>query len=306
MPLDPVVEGLLNQMAEAGGAPLSEMAPADARAMYRMMNESSTRATMHEVTDLEAVGVPIRVYRPDADDKQPCLIYFHGGGWVIGDLDTHDHVCRHLAREANCVVVATDYRLAPEYPFPAPLDDCYAVAQWVTANATALNIDPSRIAVGGDSAGANLTACVCLKSKLEAGPALVHQLLMCPVTDSAFDTASYEANAEGYMLTRDSMEWFFNHYLGEGADRFDPLISPVRATDVSGLPAATIITAEFDPLRDEGEAYGAKLQSAGVDTLVRRFPGMIHNFFTMADLLESGGAALSLAAGRLRATFDGA
>lgn len=303
MPLDPIVEGMLNQMAEAGGPPMTEMPPADARAMYRAMNEANTRAPMHQVTDAEADGVGVRIYRPGPGENLPCLVYYHGGGWVIGDLETHDNVCRNLARDANCVVVAVDYRLAPEHPFPAPLDDCYTAAKWVAANAGKLGIDANRIAHGGDSAGGNLTACVSLKIKQEGGPALVHQLMVYPVTDAALDTGSYAANAEGYLLTRDSMAWFFDHYLGEKADRLDPYISPIRARDLSGLPSATIITAEFDPLRDEGEAFGDKLKAAGVDTLVQRFDGMIHGFFSMTDLLPAARDATGLAAKRLKAAF---
>jgi len=305
MPLDPIVEGMLKQMAEAGGAPLSEMAPEEARAMYRMMNEANSRADVHDVTDTMAGGVPVRIYRPSAGNDLPCLVYFHGGGWVIGDIETHDNVCRNLALQAQCAVISADYRLAPEHPFPAPLEDCYAVTSWAVNNAAALDIDASRIAVGGDSAGGNLSACISLKARQENGPRLVHQLLIYPVTDAALDTESYAANGEGYMLTKDGMQWFFNHYLGESADRFDPLVAPLRATDLAGLPAATIITAEFDPLRDEGEAYGSKLQAAGVDTVVRRYDGMIHGFFAMTDLLEGARDATAFAAERLRAAFSG-
>jgi len=305
MPLDPLVEGMLKQMAEAGGPPLTEMAPADARAMYRMMNEANSRADVHGVTDTSAGGVPVRIYRPSAANELPCLVYFHGGGWVIGDIETHDNVCRNLALQAQCAVISADYRLAPEHPFPAPLEDCYAVTSWAADNAAALDIDASRIAVGGDSAGGNLSACVSLKAKQENGPRLVHQLLIYPVTDAALDTESYAANGEGYMLTKDGMQWFLDHYLGEAVDRSDPLIAPLRATDLAGLPAATIITAEFDPLRDEGEAYGSKLNAAGVDTLVRRYDGMIHGFIGMTDLLDGARDATAFAAERLRAAFSG-
>lgn len=292
-------------MEEAGAPPMIEMTPADARAMYRMMNEENTRAPMHDVSDMEADGVAVRVYRPGPEDNLPCLVYFHGGGWVIGDLETHDNVCRNLASEAQCVVVATDYRLAPEHPFPAPFDDCYTVTRWVADNAGKLNIDASRIALGGDSAGGNLTACVSLRIKDEGGPAIAHQLMIYPVTDTALDTGSYKANGEGYMLTRDSMAWFFDHYLGDSTDRAHPYISPLQAKDLSGLPPATIITAEFDPLRDEGEAYGERLKKAGVETLVRRFDGMIHGFFSMTDLLPSAREATSLAASQLKSAFSG-
>ncbi|HKI73737.1 MAG TPA: alpha/beta hydrolase, partial [Pseudomonadales bacterium] len=263
MALDPIVEQMLTQMAEAGGPTLAEMTLADARAMYRMMGENFSRPQMDSIEDTTANGVSVRIYRPSAADKLPCLVYFHGGGWVIGDLESHDNVCRTLADQIGCVVIATDYRLSPEHPFPAPLDDCYTVTRWAADNADALNIDAAKIAVGGDSAGGNLSACVALRIKQEGGPALVHQLLMCPVTDAAMDTASYSENAEGYMLTRDTMTWFFGHYLGD-TDSKNPYISPLHAEDLSGLPPATVITAQYDPLRDEGEAYAGRLKAAGV------------------------------------------
>jgi acetyl esterase len=305
MALDPVVEGLLTQMAEAGGTPLTEMAPPAAREMYRMMSEGYHKADLRDVTDMDADGVPVRVYRPADDARLPCLVFYHGGGWVIGDLDTHDNVARNLARAAGCVVVAVDYRLAPEHPFPAPLDDCFTALKWAAGHARELGIDETRIAVGGDSAGGNLSAAVSLLARESGGPGIVHQLLLYPVTDCNFETASYVENGEGFMLTRDGMQWFFNHYLSGGADGGDPLVSPLRASDHAGLPAATIITAEFDPLRDEGEAYGEKLAAAGVDARIKRFDGMIHGFAHMSDILPQGKEALELAAQRLRDAFDG-
>lgn len=305
MPLDPVVAGLLKQMADAGGKPMSESTPGEGRQMYQMMGAAYSKKDMASVTDMTADGVPVRVYKPSEEGGLPCLVFFHGGGWVIGDLESHDNVCRNLAAAANCVVVATDYRLAPEHPFPAPFDDCYTATCWVESNADTLDIDAGRIAVGGDSAGGNLSAAVCLKARDTNGPSLVHQLLMYPVMDYNFDTPSYVENAEGYMLTRATMDWFFTHYLG-GADGSDPLISPLRAGDVSGLPAATVITAEFDPLRDEGEAYGVRLKDAGVATDVKRYDGMIHGFIHMCDIISQGQDATDYAASRLREAFAGA
>lgn len=302
MPLDPVVEGMLKQMAATGGPTLTEMSPPAAREMYRMMNQAFSKADMHSVRDDSAAGVPIRIYRPVDAPALPCLVYFHGGGWVIGDLATHDNVCRNLAARTGCAVIATDYRLAPEHPFPAPLNDCYNTLEWVHANAAELGIDPDRIAVGGDSAGGNLSACVSLRARDENGPAIIHQLLIYPATDSALDTGSYTTNGEGYMLTKAGMEWFYNHYIGSH-DRFDPLIAPLRAKNLSGLPPATVITAEFDPLRDEGEAYGNKLKAAGVPVVIQRFDGMIHGFFGMTDLIDGARKANDLAAERLKAAF---
>ena len=215
MPLNPIVEAMLQEMSEAGGPALNEMTPAEGRAMYRLMNEGASKEPLADVTDDSANGVPIRIYRPVPDVRLPCLVYFHGGGWVIGDLDTHDSPCRLLAKQIGCVVVAVDYRLAPEHPFPAPLDDCFNTTRWIVENADKLNIDPAKLAVAGDSAGGNLAACVCLMAREKGGPVIRHQLLIYPVTDIAMDSNSYTENADGYMLTRDSMVWFWNQYASE-------------------------------------------------------------------------------------------
>jgi acetyl esterase len=303
MPLDPIVASMLAQMAEANAPAISDLSPAEGRAMYRMMNEENTLAEMASVKDDVANGVPVRIYRPVENKILPCLVFFHGGGWVIGDLETHDNVCRALAHQVGCVVVAVDYRLAPEHRFPAALDDSYNATCWVADNAAALGIDPSRIAVGGDSAGGNLATCVCLQAKTLGKPALAHQLLVYPVTDTGCDSPSYTDNAEGYMLTRATMAWFWDHYIGD-QPRDNPLMAPLLASDVSGLPSATVITAEFDPLRDEGEAYAAKLTAAGVVTSARRYDGMIHGFVHMQDALPDGRDALSWAAAELTAAFN--
>jgi acetyl esterase len=231
------------------------------------------------------------------------LVYFHGGGWVIGDIDTHDNTCRELTNAAGCVVVSVDYRLAPEHKFPAPLEDCYAATAWVAEHAANLGADPARLAVGGDSAGGNLAAAVCLLARERGRRTIVHQLLIYPVTDHDYFTASYRDNAEGYLLTREAMEWFWNHYLRTPADGKDPLASPLRSNNLSGLPPATVITAEFDPLRDEGEAYGHRLRGAGVEATVTRYDGMIHGFFGLGAVLAQGKKAMEEAAERLRLRF---
>jgi acetyl esterase len=305
MPLHPVLAAMLEQSATSGAPPTSELEPSAVRENYRAMRGSFSKRDLYEVRDTMAGEVPIRIYRPSSENNQPCLIYFHGGGWVIGDLLTGDSVCRDLAIQAGCVVIATDYRLAPEHQWPAGLDDCCQVTRWVADKADYLGIDDSRIAVGGESAGGNLSACVTQRIRSDGGPQLVHQLLVCAVTDAAMDTPSYEANGAGYLLSRDTMNWFFGHYVPEETDRFDPMISPLRANDFTGLPPATVITAEFDPLRDEGEAYGKKLIGAGVPVEVRRFDGMMHEFFAMSDLVDDAKDAISYAAGRLRSAFDG-
>lgn len=312
MSLDPLVVEMLKQMAEAGAPPLQEMSPEEGRAMYRAMSETMPQVEIGSVENRkvpvsDGANISVRIYRQETTANQPCLVYFHGGGWVIGDLDTHDSICRQLTHAAGCTVIAVDYRLAPEHPFPVPINDCYDVTLWVNNHATELGIDPARIAVGGDSAGGNLSACVSLKARDEAGPGLVHQLLIYPVTDTNFETESYIANQEGYMLTLDGMRWFWDHYLSGNANgASNPLAVPMRAPDLSRLPSATVITAEYDPLRDEGEAYGQRLIDAGVSTTVQRYDGMIHGFFGMAEMLEGSRQAMRLAADQLKAAFKAA
>jgi acetyl esterase len=307
MPLDPTVAAMLESMAAADAPALSEMTPVAAREMYRTMQAALPGPEIADVIDRSIPGpggdIPVRIYANTPGTNRPCLIFFHGGGWVIGDLDTHDSVCRELAIEADCVVIAVDYRLAPEHPYPAAIDDCYAAFVWAHDNAAELGVDTAHIAAGGDSAGGNLTACVALRARTELGPHLDHQLLVYPVTDTSLDTASYESNGEGYMLTRDSMTWFFDQYLPEAAQRSEVLAAPLRAENLEGLPDATVITAEFDPLRDEGEAYAARLEVAGVPTTVQRFDGMIHGFFGQGATLEGAAQAMTLAATQLKKSF---
>jgi acetyl esterase len=247
--------------------------------------------------------VPIRIYSPAGAGPHPVLVYFHGGGWVLCNLDTHDGTCRSLCNQAGCVVVSVDYRLAPEHKFPAGLEDCYAATRWVAERAATLGVDSARIAIGGDSAGGNLTACVALVARDRGGPGLVHQLLVYPVTDATFETPSYQQNAQGYFLTRDAMEWFWNHYLRGDADATDGYAAPLRARDLAGLPPATVITAEFDPLRDEGEAYGRRLREAGVPTRIERYDGLIHGFFGMTAMVAKAKGAVAMAAAELRTSF---
>jgi len=248
--------------------------------------------------------IPVRVYTPEGAGPFPVLIYYHGGGWVIGNLDAYDPTCRALTNAARCVVASIAYRLAPEHKFPAAPEDCYAALQWVGANAAAINGDPTRIAIGGDSAGGNLTAVVAQMSRDRGGVRPVYQLLVYPVTDYRYDTPSYRENADGYLLTKDAMVWFWNHYLSSEADGNSPLASPLRAGNFRDLPPALVITAEFDPLRDEGEAYAAKLQDAGVPVTLSRYDGMIHGFFSLGAVLGQGQHAIAEAAARLRAAFS--
>jgi acetyl esterase len=247
--------------------------------------------------------IPVRIYRPSDDDRLPALVYFHGGGWVLGNLDSHDATCRLLTNGAQCVVISVDYRLAPEHKFPAAADDAYAATTWVAENAAPLGIDPRRIAVGGDSAGGNLAAAVTLMAKEQGEPSIAYQVLIYPVTNHSFDTTSYETNAEGYMLTRRSMIWFWNHYLAEPADGQNAYASPLQADDLGGLPPALVITAEFDPLRDEGAAYAERLKQAGVPVKYTDYPGMIHGFFGMSLMLDTAKQAVSDVCGEVRSAF---
>ena len=207
-------------------------------------------------------------------------MWFHGGGWVLGDLDTGEFKCRKLAHDVGCVVVSVDYRCAPETPFPGAIDDCFAATLWAASSADELGVDPSHIAVAGDSAGGNLAACVALRAR-DAGLNLVFQLLVYPVIEANFDRASYSENAEGYLLTASAMKWFWDCYVPNIADRNHPDVAPICASDLSGLPPALVMTAEFDPLRDEAEDYGQALKAAGVDTVTRRYIGMTHAFYML-------------------------
>ncbi len=303
MPLDPVYQEMLKQMAAAGGPAMTDVSPPEAREMYRGLQAAAYVADIKHIEDRDANGIKIRIYR-DTMEKTPCIVYFHGGGWVIGDLDTHDTICTQLAAETGYAVISVDYRLAPENPFPAPIDDCYDGLCWIAANAVELNIDPEKIAVAGDSAGGNLAAAACIKARDQGQPAIAFQALFYPVTDVNFDTGSYHENAEGYFLTREGMQWFWDHYIGQGeANRKNPLAAPLQASDFSGLPAAQIMTAEFDPLRDEGESYARALSDAGVAVEVKRYDGMIHGFFGATDVTQGARDAMADAVRALKAAL---
>ena len=260
-------------------------------------------ATVEDRTlPLNGESIPVRIYRPSADSKvRPVLVWFHGGGWVIGNLDSADFACRMLTNASGCVVVSVDYRLAPEHKFPAAADDCFAATQWVVEHADELGVDASKVAVGGDSAGGNLAAVVAQMAKEAGGPAISYQALVYPVTNFSFATASYTDNAEGYLLTRASMEWFWGHYLGNEGDGQHVKASPLLCADLTGLPPAIVITAEYDPLRDEGEAYADALRKAGVAVESKRYEGQIHGFFANPAIDDGAAAARQVGAALAKA-----
>lgn len=309
MPLHPAARQLLDEMDASGLPKLHEQPPAEAREAIRQITAMSLPAAeLASVADRRIPGpageIPIRVYTPKGGTApRPVVVFFHGGGWVIGDLESHDAPCRQLANAVPALVVAVDYRLAPEHKFPAAPEDCWAAVRWVADNAGSLGGDPTRLAVCGDSAGGNLSAVVALMARDRGGPKLAAQVLVYPATDLTCDSPSHVTNGKGYFLEAEMMAWFIGHYVRSAADRTDPYASPIRAKDLAGLPPAVVVTAEFDPLRDEGEAYARRLREAGVPVEQRRYDGMIHGFFSMDAVFPEAGQAIALAAEGLRKAF---
>ena len=297
MPLDPQARQLLEQMDKANLAPIHTLTPQQARQQMLIASRFlGPLEPIHAMIDRTVPGpggsIPIRVYRPGAEGPLPAVVYFHGGCWVMGNIQTHDAYCRALANRARAVVVSVDYRLAPEHKFPAGVEDAFAATCWVAENASMIEADAARIAVAGDSAGGNLAAAVALMARDRGGPALAFQLLIYPIVDFNFETPSYRENATGFLLTRDDMVWSWKHYLANELDGYTPYASPMRAEDHRGLPPAMIVTAEFDPLRDEGEAYARTLEAAGVPAMLHRYDGMIHGFVRRTDTLDKARQAL--------------
>jgi len=310
MALDPQVQALLDFIGINNLAPLETQTPREARARFEALAEARRQVApepVRQIRDMSIPGpggnIPIRIYSPESDSPSPALIYFHGGGWVLGDLESHDHVCRALANSVPCTVISVDYRLAPEHKFPAAVDDSYAATEWIVAHAGDLGIDAARIAVGGDSAGGNLAAIVSQIARDRRGPNIVFQLLIYPATDMGMGLPSMDENADGPILTKAAMLWFMNHYLSGEQDRTNPLASPLLAADLTGLPPALIITAQCDPLRDEGEAYARRLKEAGVSAEVQEYEGMPHGFFSFLAALDGGRRAFAEATNRLQSTF---
>lgn len=306
MPLHPQCQALVDAAARSGSA-FDTHEPHQARLAY----DAGTLLYRHDTPALSSVAnlvfagpvdnVRVRIYRPHgASAPAPALVYFHGGGWVVGNLTSHDHLCRYLAAKSGVVVVAVDYRLAPEHKFPAAYEDCLAAVRWVAASADELGLDAKRLAVGGDSAGGSLAAAAALAVRDEGWPMLRLQLLFYPSTNFTADTASMRENATGYLLTRDAMEQFIDWYLPSRIARTDPRASPQLAPDHSGLPPACILSAEFDPLRDEAHIYADTLERAGVAVERKCYAGMVHGFMRMGGRIDTALEALDHAAAALR------
>jgi acetyl esterase len=308
MPLDPQAKHLLDLIDSSGSFTLAaDTDPRQVRRLFDAMAVPAVIAVPH-VEDRRVPGpageIPVRTYRQGGDEPKPVIVYYHGGGWVIGSLDTHDGVCRALVDALDALVLSVDYRLAPEHRFPAAIDDAFAALQWVAAHAGELGGDPGRVAIAGDSAGGNIAAVVAQMARDAGGPALCFQLLIYPVTDHEFESSSMCDNAEGYLLTRDDMRWFYGHYLEDPGLGRHPRVSPLQATDLSGLAPACVITAEFDPLRDQGMAYADKLRAAGVPVEARVYDGMFHGFFSMIEWIDAGKIAFDDAVTALGAAFE--
>lgn len=301
MPLHPQAQAVADFYAAMRTTPFEELTPTEARALYSAGQVPSTEV-VHEIRDVQAGSIPCRLYRPSAKTDLGLLVFFHGGGWVIGDLNSHDGVCRSLANKSGHAVLSVDYRLAPEHKFPAAFDDCVAAVKWAFENAKALGIDNSRMAVGGDSAGGNLAAAVALA---EVVP-LKFQMLIYPAVDMRMESPSINENANAPILTKAVMAWFVAHYLSSDADRANIMASPMFASDelLKKMPPAIVITAQYDPLRDEGEAYGKRLVENGVSTTITRYNGAFHGFFNMITILDDAQSAHAQASTLLKKYLD--
>lgn len=309
MPLHPQAVKFLETYARLNQPPLETTPVAESRAL--LLAGAGIFPNCPELASIEDVTIPgpggpllLRVYRPlQAVNRGACL-YFHGGGWVLNSIYTHDDFVRRLTDASQCVCVSVEYRLAPEHPYPAAVEDAYAALQWVAANGSQWDVDPTKLAVAGDSAGGNLAAAVCLVTRDRGGPPIRQQVLAYPITDCDFTRRSYHENADGYFLTTSQMKWFWDQYCPDLAQRTEPYASPLHGSSLVGLPPAYIFTAEFDPLRDEGEAYAAALQAAGVPVQFRRFDGMIHAFLRRVTTFDAAKEALQDIATTLQQAFQ--
>ena len=306
MPLDPQIKQVMEATAALGLPAPYTVSPQEARANAK----KRPRPAGPEVAKVEDRNipssdgdVPVRIYTPEGSGPFPILAWYHGGGWVVGDLESADATARDLCVGGKCVVVSVDYRLSPETKFPGPADDCWVTTTWAVENAASINGDASRLAVGGDSAGGNIAAAMCLMAADRGGPEIALQLLIYPVTDVNFTTVSYSDNAEGFGLTKVTMEWYWEHYLASMDDASNPYAAPLQAKSLAGQPPALVITAEYDPLRDEGEAYAKRLSEAGVATTATRYDGVIHGFFNMNAVVDKSQQAVDEASAALRSAF---
>ena len=309
MPVDRQVQALLDK--GAGVPATNTLSVAAARAQYEarialMAPAAAIASVKEQIVAGPGGALRLRLYRPLGNGPFPLLVFFHGSGFVLCSLDTHDGICRNLCAGAGCVIVSVDYRLAPEHKFPAGLDDCVFAVRWSAQHAAELDADAQRMAIAGDSAGGNLAAAAAIELRDEGGPALRGQLLIYPVTDyHTPGTPSYSENADGYGLTRDTMVWFWDHYLADPADAANPLASPLRAASLANLPPALVVTAEFDPLRDEGEAFAEQLRAAGVPAATSRWDGMNHGFFFWVGVVDRAADAMAESCAWLRRIFAG-
>jgi acetyl esterase len=305
MALHPQAQLLCDAVNAMGGPPASDETLQQARDGFGMLvlGGAGTPGEVHAVEELDLGGVPARLYRPSNASALPVVVYFHGGGWTIGNVEQFDPILRQLANASGALVVSVEYRLAPEHPFPAPLDDCWNALQWIAANAASFGGDSTRLAVAGDSAGGNLSAVCALHARDAGGPELALQVLVYPVTDCDFGTVSYAENGEGYLLTAAQMRWFVDCYTRGGADHTNWRISPLRAESLAGVAPALVLTAEYDPLRDEGEAYARRLEADGVPVELRRYDGMIHAFFGLSGTFDASRDAMTLVGTTLQRAF---
>lgn len=309
MPLMPEAAAFLDQLAKQNLPPM-ETLPIDLtrRAAAIGAKPAPNPPVLKQVQNLlikrtDGTDLPIRIYLPTTSTPLAACLYFHGGGWVLNSVDTHDDLVRRLAAASESVFVSVEYRLAPEHKYPAAAEDAYTALQWVANHAAELGCNPDRIVMSGDSAGANLATVACLMTRDRNGPKVAHQVLIYPITDCNFETPSYLANAKGYFLTRSEMMWFWDNYVSSPEQMHEAYASPLRAESLHELPPAFVITTEFDPLRDEGEAYAAALRAAGVDATVRRYDGMIHAFMRRVQQFETAKVAIEEVAAYLRRGF---
>lgn len=312
MPLDPVLKAFLDQVASMGGPKTWEMTPPEAREAFAGLMQLAGPKDI-PIGKVANIAIPAtrgeiaaRSYAPVAANSQPLptLVFFHGGGWVIGNIDTHDGLCRMIANGSGCRVISVEYRLSPESKFPGPVEDALGALEWIEKNAAQLGVDANRLAVGGDSAGGDLAAVVAQIAKEKGAPKLSYQMLLFPVTQIGEETTSLREYAEGYFLERKTLDWFYAHYLPTDADKKDPRISPLHAEDFSGLPPAYVMLAGFDPLHDEGLAYAKKLRAAGVTVTVADYPDMVHDFIYLQAVLPQAAEALNTAAAALKAALS--